>query len=398
MRIRVCAQGRIDLYTGITLTEKQWSNSRRRVKQGCVVDGYMYNQLNDLIDEQEKFVTDYFVTAATRSVEPSLRDLQKRFNRQFKGGVEAKSGEFFQAFDDFRMQQEKARAWKKDMVDVFARLEEKIRDFNPRMSFQDLSVGTMDAFMRYLSKSMYNDTILKNLSYLKQFVTWAQKRKYPIHEEYFTFEPKLQTAKKDIRYLTKDELNIIYGLDLSGNEPLERTRDFFVFQCLTSLRYSDLKALRHDNIVLNEAGDYYLDLVTEKDEDKVHYKLASRAVEIYKKYKDYLLDDNLVFPVLSNQKYNKYLKELGKVAGLKGEWKDEEYRLDKKEIAHIPKDELSTHTARRTFVVLAYNSGVPLERIAMITSHSDVSKMKPYIKVLTQSTDKVIDAIDDIIK
>ena len=30
----------------------------------------------------------------------------------------------------------------------------------------------------------------------------------------------------------------------------------------------------------------------------------------------------------------------------------------------------------------------------MITSHSDVSKMKPYLKVLPGATDKVIDALD----
>ena len=58
------------------------------------------------------------------------------------------------------------------------------------------------------------------------------------------------------------------------------------------------------------------------------------------------------------------------------------------------KDKLSTHTARRTFVVMAYNNGIPLEQIAMITSHSNPSGMKPYSTVLTKATDKVIDAID----
>lgn len=45
---------------------------------------------------------------------------------------------------------------------------------------------------------------------------------------------------------------------------------------------------------------------------------------------------------------------------------------------------------------MAYNEGVPLEQIAMITSHSDVSKMKPYYTVLTKATDKVIDAVDRV--
>lgn len=394
VRIRVSAGGRVDLYTGIVLKPNQWSESRQRVKQGCVVDGYTYNILNDTIDKQEKFVRDYFVSAATRSVEPTLEDLRSRFNKAFKNNQTAQAEEFFSAFSEFRAQQQLARAWKKDMIDVFERLQESVRKFKPDMKFSDLSVKTMDAFMTHLSKTMYNDTLVKNLGYFRQFINWANKRNFPIHEEFFTFEPKLQMAKKAVRYLTEDELDTIYNLTITDNEQLERTRDFFVFQCYTALRYSDLKQLKHDNIQIAPNGDYYLDILTEKDEDRINYKLASRAVDIYKKYKDYLLDDDAVFPVLSNQKYNKYLKDLGKAAGLSGEWIDYEFRLDKKIEIRTPKDKLTTHTARRTFVVMAFNNGIPLEQIAMITSHSDISQMKPYFAVLTKTTDKVIDAID----
>lgn len=394
VRMRVSTQGRVDLYTGIMLLPNQWNKARQRVKQGCVVDGYEWNILNETLDKQEQFVRDYFTNAATRSVEPSLQDLKSRFNKKFKIGETAKAEEFFVAFEQFRKQQETARAWKKDMVDVFARLQKSVEAFKPDMKFSDLSVKTMDAFMTHLSKSMYNDTIIKNLSYFRQFILWAQKRNYAIHEEYFTFEPRLQTSKKQVRFLTKEELDAIYKLNLSDNEQLERTRDFFVFQCYTALRYSDLKQLKHDNIHQRANGDYYIDIVTEKDEDRVSYKLASRAVEIYKKYKDYPLDDDLLFPVLSNQKYNKYLKDLGKEAKLQGEWVDYEFRLDQKEIIRTKKEDLSTHTARRTFVSLAHASGSTLDEIAMITSHSDVSKMKPYLKVLPGATDKVIDALD----
>ena len=40
------------------------------------------------------------------------------------------------------------------------------------------------------------------------------------------------------------------------------------------------------------------------------------------------------------------------------------------------------------------NQGVSLDIIALITSHSDVKAMKPYIKANTLGTDKVIEAID----
>lgn len=395
VRIRVSSKGRVDLYTGIVLKPQQWNKSRQRVKQGCVVNGYAYNVLNDEIEAQEAFVRDYFNLAATRSTKPSLQDLKVRFNKQFKRANAANSNEFFAAFEEFRQQQQQARAWKKDMIDVFDRLQRSVYAFKPDMTFADLSVKTMDAFMVHLAKTMYNDTIKKNLQYLRQFVTWAQKRHYAIHEEFFTFEPRLQMAKKAVRYLSEDELETICNLDLSDDEQLERTRDFFVFQCYTALRYSDLKQLKHDNIKQNPNGDYYIDILTEKDEDRLTYKLATRAVEIYKKYSELLLDDGLVFPVLSNQKYNNYLKVLGKRAQLKGEWIDYEFCLDQKIEVHSPKADLSSHTARRTFVVMAANEpNITLNDVLKITSHSDISKMKPYYTTLTKSTDKVIDAID----
>lgn len=396
VRIRVSFQSkRVDLYTGIMLLPKQWNEDKQRVKQGCNVNGYEYNVLNDTIEKQEKFVRDYFNLSATREVQPSLEDLKNRFNKKFKATSEKQTEEFFYAFEQFRKQQEQARAWKQDMIDVFARLEEKVKAFKPDMKFSDLSIPTMNSFMEDLSKTMYNDALIKHLSYFKQFVTWCQKRHYPIHEDYFTFEPRLQKAKKAVRFLTVEELNKIWELDLSKDFQLDRTRDFFVFQCYTALRYSDIAQLRHDNIY-KKGGNYYIELLTEKDEDRIGFKLASRAEEIYHKYEHMVLEGRKVFPVLSNQKYNDRLKELGKEAELKGEWVDYEFRLAEKIEVKTPKADLSTHTARRTFVVMAYNEGIPLEQIAMITSHSDVSKMKPYYTVLTKSTDKVIDAIDRV--
>ena len=156
---------------------------------------------------------------------------------------------------------------------------------------------------------------------------------------------------------------------------------FFIFQCYTALRYSDLKQLRPCNIVKNDNDTYYIKLLTKKDKDRVCYRLAKRAIDIYKKYYIHTYDGGRLFPVLSNQKYNEHLKELGKFAGLTGEWIDYEYRLQEKIEVHTPKSDLSTHTARRTFVVTALNEGMKVEDIMKITSHSDFNAMKPYVEI-----------------
>ena len=169
---------------------------------------------------------------------------------------------------------------------------------------------------------------------------------------------------------------------------------FFVFQCFTALRYSDIKRLKHDNIREIGDGKYEIDILTKKDKDRIPFPLAKTATRIYKKYKDNLYDNGVVFPIISNQKYNDHLKKLGKLAELKGEWIDYQYKLDKVEEVKTPKTELTSHTARRTFVVTALNEGVELDLIAQINSHSDFDNMRPYIASTRKGKQKVIDALD----
>ena len=394
--IRVSHRGkRKDLYTGITIKPNQWNVNKERVKQGSSVDGMMYNTLNDRLERMERFVDDYFNASALRSSETSLQDLKDRFKKKFTATDSEKSDEFFFLFKRFREETAATKGWSKSRADMMERLERKVRDFKSDIKFSDLNTATMEAFKLELSKTMYNDALVKHLAYLKQFITWAHKRKYEIHEEYFLYNPNLPLARKDVRYLELSELETICNLDLSGNDGLEKARDIFVFQCYTALRDSDVRQLKHENIYLNADGEYVIDILTEKDDDRIRFRLPTRAVEIYKKYKDNIYDGGLVFPVISQQKYNAHLKTLGKVADLQGYWTDYEYRLQEKIVLKIPKHKLSTHTARRTFIVTAMNEGVSLDIIALITSHSDVSAMKPYIKANTRGANAVIDALNN---
>ena len=397
VRIRVSAQSlRVDLYTGISLNNSQWDKKKQQVKQGFVINNITYNVLNGTLEEYKNFIRDYFEGCAMRDTRPSLSELQERFNRQYKMSSEAQSDEFFYLFDKFIEEKSKERGWGRDMKDVYVRLREKVQDFKPNIKFSDLSVATMNKLLEYMSRMMYNDALSKMLTYFKSFIKWAQGRKYAINEEYFSFNPKLPKAKKEVRYLELEELYKIYEMDLPSDSALDRVRDMFVFQCYTALRFSDIKQLKHENIHHDIANDAYsIDLLTEKDDDRINFPLSKRATSIYLKYKDRLYSNDLLFPVISNQKYNKHLKELGKLAELKGEWIDYEYRLTEKIVVKTPKEDLVTHTVRRTFIVTAINENVDPTLIALITSHSDLKSMKPYITKNAKGAARVIAALDE---
>lgn len=397
VRIRVTAQSaRVDLYTGISLNNAQWDKRRQQVKQGCVINNATYNILNGMLDEYKNFIRDFFDSCAMRDVRPSLTELQERFNSKYKMSNASQSDEFFFLFEKFIEEKAAERGWGDDMKNVHIRLKEIIKEFQPNMKFSDLSISTMNKLLVYMSKMMYNDALSKRLTYLKSFITWAQGRKYVINEEYFSFNPKLPKAKKEVRYLELEELFRIYEMELPLDSALDRVRDMFVFQCYTALRFSDVKQLKHENIHYNAANDTYsIDLLTEKDDDRINFPLSKRATTIYLKYKDNVYKNGLLFPVISNQKYNDHLKELGKRAELEGEWIDYEYRLSEKIVVKTPKADLATHTARRTFIVTAINENVDPTLIALITSHSDLKSMKPYITKNAKGAERVIEALNE---
>ena len=86
--IRVSHGGkRIELYTGFTIRPNQWNEKKERVRQGCNVDGYMYNVINDKLIQMEEFVDNYFNSCALRSTQTSLTDLRERFKKKFTASV-----------------------------------------------------------------------------------------------------------------------------------------------------------------------------------------------------------------------------------------------------------------------------------------------------------------------
>ena len=396
IRIRVSSMcKRVDLSTGISLQPNQWDVKRQQVKQGALVNNVPYNYINAALDDYKKFISDFFISCASRDTTPSLDELKERFARKYRMTGKEQADEFYYLYDQFLKETAKVRAWGEEMKETNTRLRNSLQKFNPNLKFADLSTSTMNAIVEHLSKTMYNDALAKRLSYFKTFIKWAQAKRYPVNEEFFAFNPKLKKAKKAVRYLELEELAKIEKLNFAPDSMLDKTRDMFVFQCYTALRFSNLKKLKHEHIHFDSAtGNYSIDILTVKDEDLINFTLPNKAKEIYLKYANRTYNGGFVFPVPSNQKFNDALKKLGEKAELTGEWIDYEYRLAEMVTIKTPRADLESHTARRTFIVTAINEGVEPALIMAITGHSDYKAMMPYITRTNRGKAKVIDAIN----
>lgn len=141
------------------------------------------------------------------------------------------------------------------------------------------------------------------------------------------------------KYLTLEELQAIEKAKLP-TASLERVRDLFVFQSYTCLSYTDLAAfdakMVKDGVYTGYRG---------KTGVEYSFLLLPPAKRILEKY-------NGKLPIISNVKYNEYLKLVAQAA-----------KIDKP---------ISTHWARHTGATILLNEGgVDMEIVSHILGHSD---------------------------
>ncbi|MBP8239490.1 MAG: tyrosine-type recombinase/integrase [Saprospiraceae bacterium] len=92
-------------------------------------------------------------------------------------------------------------------------------------------------------------------------------------------------------------------------------------------------------------------------------------------------------PRLSNQKLNKYVKEIVRTAGIVQQVTITEHRGGKMHVRKYAKWELvSSHTARRSFATNAVLSGIPALEVMKFTGHRSMASFLQYVRITGQET------------
>lgn len=168
---------------------------------------------------------------------------------------------------------------------------------------------------------------------------------------------------KEIIWLTTKELGILTKKEFSTDR-LRKVRDLFLFQCYSGLSYGDMAELERRDYQENDKGQIYIEKHRKKTGVRFISIVLAEGKRILEEY-DYEL------PVLSNQKYNSYLKEVQDICG-----------LDKV---------LQTHVGRKTYVCYLYQKQVPIEIIATIVGHTNCyTTLKHYAKMDKQTIFKTL--------
>lgn len=388
IRMRVVYNNqRVEFTTGYRIDVSKWDAEKQRVKNGCT------NKLKQTSAEINSDLSNYFMEIQNIFKEFEVKDeipttvqLREAFNLAIKkkdsedNAVEEKTVlSFWKVFNEFVSENSKRNNWANGTLQKFNALKKHIERWKSEPTMDDFSEKGLSSFVDTLHKQgLKNSTIDKQVGLLKWVLRWAASKNLTMDNAFMNFKLKLKTAQKTVVFLDAQELKQLTEFKIPDDKKyLEKVRDIFLFCCYTSLRYSDVCNLCHSNI-----KDSYIDIVTVKTNDRIIIEFNDKSKAIYNKYKDYHFQNGKVFPVISNQKMNDYLKDLAELAGLNNPVHQTYYKGSERIETILPKHAvISTHDARRTFICNALSMGIPANVVMKWTGHSDYKAMKPYIDI-----------------
>jgi len=252
-----------------------------------------------------------------------------------------------------------------------------------KLKLTEIDLVFHEKFINYLESQevLIENTIGGFIDTIKQFCGNADKKGIPVCKDYKLTEFYSPSNKTKDIYLKDSEINTIYNLKFE-QDYLDNSRDWFIIGLRTGFRISDLLKLTKENL-----DEEFIYKTTFKTEFPV-------IIPIHEQVQNILDKRNGEFPrKISDQKFNLYIKEVAKIAGLteptegaKKVWVEimidgKKKKINRKKFGIYPKYELvSSHSCRRSFATNLYGK-IDTLTIMKITGHQSEKVFLDYIKI-----------------
>lgn len=345
VELRIAAKNeRKYISTGVKLLPKEWSN-------GSVVGRNDWKELNDQLQAFKRRCSEII----TRMVDEGNIDLSA-VSVLLKEGMRTQGTFIDYARELTRERYPKIKEGTRKHYDVTLKLLEEWRGIVSFSEVTGKNIQRMDEVLKKrglkeISRWTYHKT-------MKVFIRQAMEDGLVKKNPYSRIDIKRGGEDGLKRYLTPDEFRRFEECNIPLGK-LERVRDLFVFQTYTMMSYSDLAAFRYAKCE-KIGGQVIYKANRQKNGQEFTVVLLEPAIRILKKYKNRL-------PIISNVKYNDYLKAAVTYA-----------KIDK---------QVTTHWARHTGATMLLNEGkVPLHIIQHILGHASIRETeRTYAKVMDET-------------
>lgn len=230
--------------------------------------------------------------------------------------------------------------------------------------FADVTPENVKGFDEFLREEDKNRTEVALNNYhkvLKKYSRLAYQLDYIPKNPYESPLCKFKRGEcKERKPLTEDELLKVYKLtDLTGGE--EHARDLFIFSAFTGLAYADNQNFDFEEMTVKLGKTYYIDGERLKNGHSFFTPILPPAMAILKKY-------DFELPKMSNQKMNQFLHLVQARAKLR--------------------KPMTSHVARHSFATMVLNQDIPIEDLAKMMGHTNITTTRIYAKIQTKTIER----------
>lgn len=328
---------------------KTFNNHLIQVKSDINVHFLNLSAINESVSPQ--FLSDNYLGKEIKSKEKTLMDAFEYHNRKFKekaihGSVSLKTWARFEIL--------------KNKVIKFMAVTYKEKDRN----LSSIKHAFATEFEHYLmiTDNLATNTLMKYIKMLKTVLNMAVANEWIASNPFTNFKCTYNPPERNV--LTKEELFKIYENEMP-NKRMEEVRDVFIFACYTGYAFADLEKFELNAVTIGIDGEYWLKTNRVKTDTAENVMLLDIPMKVIEKYKsnEYCVSYNKLLPIISNQRYNGYLKELASICNIN--------------------KHLTSHIARHTFATtVTLANGITLESVSAMLGHKSIRTTQIYAKVV----------------
>lgn len=357
---------RLKCSTGESIRPKDWNDTSHKSRSDSDLNDFLKSFGNTVTEIERQMRTN------KENVTPDIlrQKLKEAFNdeKKIKHNFITFIEEYIKSVEDTK---------KISTIKSYRNTLRHLREYSFKpIEFENITLEFYNNFIKHLKvvKMFSVNTIGKQIKNIKFFLNEATESGINKTMDFKLRKFKGMAEDADSIYLNLIEIDQLYKLPLAHCKRLEQVRDLFIVGCYTGLRFSDFSQIKPEHI-----KDGAIHIRTQKTDEPVVIPIHPMVGEIMVKYKDQY--SNSMPNALSNQKMNKYLKEVAELALL-----NERVILSKNkgssrvDTTFYKYELVTTHTARRSMATNLFLGGVPPITIMQITGHKTEKAFLKYVK------------------
>jgi len=386
----VKSQGKNFKYsTGQQIHPNNWDFSNRLPQAKRGASGVKAKHLVSILSQYTDLLEDSIRDCERKNITCTRELLRFVFDENFKHKKSNRGGvglvDAIQSFVDTKNKSKgQSKSWSQKYINLKSKLECFERSKKRKIHFEDITQDWLGEYCGYLRnidvkpfQSHNDNTLNRNIKFLFTVLIWAKGKYHNLNLSELK-NPVKNYQPMDVS-LTSKEVGILEKLKLP-TDSLNQVRDLFLIGVYSGQRFSDYSVFEKADL----QGDMIIK-VAEKTEMESYIPLHTRLRALLDKY-DWEL------PKFKIPRFNRNIQKICELAGINEQIKEITYTGAIKKVSYHPKFKMvSSHTARRTFITLSCERGMPDHVIMKITG---IRSFVTLIKYKKTSQNSIIESMN----